>query len=165
MAWPTDRLTTYAAGVPVKSADLNALQDAIRFGYHGPEWREAGTAMGVVHSSVSLATTAGYYAGQGQVGFDCPLKLGERFLGARIHVRDTGATISCKARTLDNAGSFADISDTVLSSGGSADETVVLTTVVATTKVAGLQVQVLVLGGAASHRIYLVEYQVDFPAP
>lgn len=30
MAWPNDPLTTYAAGVQLKSADLNEIQDSIR---------------------------------------------------------------------------------------------------------------------------------------
>jgi len=35
VAWPNDRLTNYAAGVPVKSSDMNALQDAVIGGHHG----------------------------------------------------------------------------------------------------------------------------------
>lgn len=37
MAWPNDRLTTYAPDSEVESADLNALQDAIIDGQHGEE--------------------------------------------------------------------------------------------------------------------------------
>lgn len=35
MAWPDTRLTNYAPGVQIKSADLNALQDAISGRQHG----------------------------------------------------------------------------------------------------------------------------------
>jgi hypothetical protein len=93
------------------------------------------------------------------------MRVGERFLGARVHCRDTATYVRSLARSISNAGSITSLSDETDSASGSADETVVLTNVVTTTKVAGLQVQILVAGNAASHRIYLVEYQVDFPAP
>jgi hypothetical protein len=35
MAWPNTRLTTYTPGSPVKSNDLNALEDAAIAGHHG----------------------------------------------------------------------------------------------------------------------------------
>jgi hypothetical protein len=44
MTLPTSRNTTYAAGSPIKSADLNDLQDAIIDGAHGDQYVIVGAA-------------------------------------------------------------------------------------------------------------------------
>jgi hypothetical protein len=61
MAWPNSRLTTYTAATPVKSADLNAIQDAIISPVHGDRILMIPGASGRANSGTTL--NASGYAG------------------------------------------------------------------------------------------------------
>ncbi|MCA9678841.1 MAG: hypothetical protein KC464_27680 [Myxococcales bacterium] len=88
MTWPNDRLKTYAANDPVRSNDLNLMQDAIIAG-------QKGTFYPTTPAAGATANTVGGAAGSYQNGYwlhttiyevDYPLHLavGDRFSAVRV---------------------------------------------------------------------------------
>lgn len=86
MTWPQSgsRLTTYAPGVEVKSADLNAMQDAIV--------REREIFVGPGAAMTDMTFNPYYLSGSGEAEFHLPLATSDRVKAIKLFLRDTSGT-------------------------------------------------------------------------
>lgn len=97
MALPTGRNTTYAAGVQVKAADLNDVQDCLIGGKCGEVRLELGAGMGVsaywTLTSCLPPTGADFWLAPATsdvaVSFTLPLRVGDRIRAVYAYVQDT----------------------------------------------------------------------------
>ncbi len=91
MSLPLTRETTYAAGAPVKAADLNALQDAVVAGAHGDLTMTVNAYALARSGSVSMAGSGdAQWAGAGSVLWAPPLHTGDRVVQLKLRVYGDG---------------------------------------------------------------------------
>ena len=164
MSLPSSRNTTYAATSPVKSADLNLIQDCIIGGKHGTLTKQVGispSCPGYANAS-GIATSGGALSS----GMIIPLHVGDRIATVRAYVNDN-ATGPTKVRLQFgkiNAGAFVQLA-TVLSSGLGGDQTLTLSAL-AKTLLTGEMCAIIVDnfgGGAGSCKAYFCEVDYDRP--
>lgn len=134
MPLPTARTTTYAADAPIKSADLNALQDAVVGDLHGntikhkairPVFISAGWATATDGGNLVLASS-----GAGDAYVDLELEVGESLLSVTVallgdgvadldidverHYKDGTAKTSIQKTDHDNqAAAYGDVTNTL----------------------------------------------------
>lgn len=96
MPLPTTRNTTYAADTPIRSADLNALQDAVIGEFHGDvvEHRSLGMPaptgwqLGINNSNPTLLATTG---GPNDIRIDLQLPVGATLKSVTVAASGNGA--------------------------------------------------------------------------
>ena len=161
MTLPTSRNTTYAVGVEIESADLNDLQDMIIGGKHGSVVRQI--AGHVIAASGSFVATAGGYSVGDVIGMiDLPTQTGEIITAVTVYLKDSGTVYTYQLKELVmTTEAVTAMSDIMTSSGGSANQSLAATTVVATATAAGTRYFLEVDTGSATARTYGVEYTVE----
>jgi hypothetical protein len=91
MPWPASRLTTYTPASPVKSNDLNAIQDATIAGQHG-DWTECFPTSrangGWTWSTANMYWLSSIAADQ---FLDVPMKVGDRLKSFSFWLYGDGA--------------------------------------------------------------------------
>ena len=122
MAWPNDRLTTYAAGAQLKSADLNAIQDAtIDGGQHGDRQKIIGAGAGQIGLATWVflgldgSSIPPHFLTPGigdTVIFDLGLRIGDRIKSVHAYIQDTAAS-NFVAMELRH-GKFSDASNVIV---------------------------------------------------
>lgn len=92
MSLPLTRETTYAAGAPVKAADLNAFQDAVIAGAHG-ELKLVANAYALDRTGSVTMSGAAYalWGGAGSVFWAPALRTGDRLTQLKLRVYGDGA--------------------------------------------------------------------------
>lgn len=94
MAWPDTRMTTYTPASPVKSNDLNALQDATIGGKHGTltKWFPPGGARN--ETSITFDGGNGNFAASADNAvldyIPIPLKAGTQIIGYKVRLLGVG---------------------------------------------------------------------------
>lgn len=80
MPWPSSRLTTYTPATPVKSNDLNRMQDAIVAGQHGDREFSTAAVAACVIEAAWVPNSGGWLqsAGIGRAWYTPPLRPGDR---------------------------------------------------------------------------------------
>jgi hypothetical protein len=110
---PSSRNTTYTPSAPVKSADLNAIQDAIVGGGHGPKWIN----LPPVGPTSGESGNVGYFtSGEAQpltaaatiIRVAFPLCPGARILRCRAHGSASGAGMTVDFVYWNGLGSGVD---------------------------------------------------------
>jgi hypothetical protein len=173
MAWPNDRLTTYTPDDPIKSNDLNAMQDAIMSGQHDDHVlnlspfhsvRDANWSIGTSVTLGDLGYIVSTAAGHCLIPF--ALKEGDRLKSLVFARYGDGAAdfTSIKVYKVTSAGVVSDITAAPTSvinpAAAWADTTVDITD---TTCAAGDHYFVQFVGSAANLRICGVRLTFDHP--
>ena len=183
MALPTSRNTSYVASDPVKSADLNAVQDCIIAAKHGDVILQIGASSGQSDSVPTTATDYWRYypslsgavpncwlqvAAGGSVAFGIGLKIGDRIKSVRGFIRDTTGSHTITMGLTDNSSSADDatqVGSTQTSAGNGTAQTLAITGLT-TTIVTGHFYSVIFSNTDATgttHAIYGVEVTYDHP--
>lgn len=163
---PTSRNNSYAPGSPVKSTDINDLQDCVIDGKHGTVNICVPGIFGVLDGNWSTATNRIVSTGAGTVLFPFQLREGDRIKNALVY------------RYGDGAADITDIDVSVIAADGTATVITaaavsvtnppasVAPTVVAlndTTLAFGESVYMRIVVNAANIRIYNVVLEIDRP--
>lgn len=167
MAWPEDRLTTYAPGAQIKSADLNEIQDAIIGGKHGEVPLNAGVAGLGVYSGTATWNSSGHALGTFSAFIDLPTPEGAIITWVRVWLKDSvGTTITWQVQrirmTTDPIGSSTK-SDAMVSDASGDVQEMLATALVLESRAAGDRYRINCILGAAGHHLYGAEYGVKLP--
>lgn len=179
MTLPASRNRTYAPNSPVRSADLNDIQDNIVGGKHGDK------ILTIAATAGEVATAAGgawnLAAGFGVVGhawvspslanlsvsFSLPLHIGDRIKSVRALVKDTAGGHTLDMQLVKSTSTFTQtqIGTTQTSAGDGSDQTLSVSGLTAT--IASGNFYYVVVGNndttVTTHRIYGVEVTYDRP--
>lgn len=165
---PYRRARTYSALSQVKSADLNAIQDTLRYGRHGKRTKTiAGAAFVQASGTTHDYTSGGELRGTpvnalGSLG----LNVGDRILEVRVYLKDSATgptTVRMTLASTTTAGVQTPIAN-VTSAGSGADQTLSLTGLSTTITAAnGYALLMATISGSAQSTIRFVEIDYDHP--
>lgn len=121
MPLPESRNTTYAPSDPIKSADLNELQDGQVAGAHGAIVDNVHLGAAVLASAVVNGSGQVQTSGAGIASlYALPVRVGDTLTGARLRASGNGTVDITHARVWRNQadGTLDDLGDTPISNIG-----------------------------------------------
>jgi hypothetical protein len=111
---PLSRNKTYTTATPVRSADLNDIQDCVVAGAHGTKTRWF-PPYGRIPNDVNITTTNGFVFANANVAavnyIGVPIDQGARIVGLRARVKGTGAAGNVLVKLVKWRG---DVTETVV---------------------------------------------------
>jgi hypothetical protein len=165
MAWPEDRLTTYAPGAEIKSADLNALQDAVIAGKQGVVARKIGAGGLRTTGGTPTYDPGGFLVGSFNGHIELPMPDGAVLTEVKAWVDDSvGASISVRVYRLRMTTAALDAkSDAAVSAGNDTNQALIPANLVLEAQAETDRYVVLVSTTNAAHRFYGLKYKYKLP--
>lgn len=171
MTWPTTRLTTYAAGSQIKSADLDAIQDAIIGQKHGTRTKYINAANGQFQASAEdVISTAGGWTCQTDDDYclipipDDANVVGKRLLAVVLNLT-TGSTSGTRSLMLQSTaldGTGATVESSASGTSVSSNYTISLGSSIPFT-IGDSRVYMLLVRLKATDKLNSVKFQYDSP--